>query len=229
MNRSLSGCCRICGGALDASPMSEGYQKCFYQKHVNEKVPPAIGRIEIEEEDKRDTYMLAESPEALLGLVQMGVLEVHTWGATKDRLERPDRLTFDLDPDPSVPWKQVIEAAYLTKTLLEELGLVCFLKTTGGKGLHIVTPIQRTQGWEEVKTFAKMVADHLVTTIPQRFTPTCRNACGREKSSSITFGTRAARRLSPPTRRGPSPVLRSRCRSHGTSCRKSCLRTISPS
>lgn len=147
-----------------------GYQKCFYQKHVNEKVPPAIGRIEIEEDEGRDTYMLAESPEALLGLVQMGVLEVHTWGATKDHLERPDRLTFDLDPDPSVPWTQVIEAAHLTKTLLEELGFVCFLKTTGGKGLHIVTPIQRTQGWEEVKTFAKMVADHLVTTIPQRFT-----------------------------------------------------------
>ncbi|HET9606875.1 MAG TPA: DNA ligase D [Nitrospira sp.] len=147
-----------------------GYQKCFYQKHVNEKVPSAIGRIEIEEDEGRDTYMVAESPEALLGLVQMGVLEVHTWGATKDRLERPDRLTFDLDPDPSVPWAQVIEGAHLTKTLLEELGLVCFLKTTGGKGLHIVTPIQRTQGWEEVKTFAKMVADHLVTTIPQRFT-----------------------------------------------------------
>jgi bifunctional non-homologous end joining protein LigD len=148
----------------------EGYQKCFYQKHVNEKVPPAIGRIEIEEEDKRDTYMLAESREALRGLVQMGVLEMHTWGATKDRLERPDRLTFDLDPDPSVPWEQVIEAAQLTKTLLDELGLVCFLKTTGGKGLHIVTPIQRTLGWEEAKLFAKMVADHLVTAIPQRFT-----------------------------------------------------------
>ena len=64
----------------------------------------------------------------------------------------------------------MIEAAQLTKTLLDELGLVCFLKTTGGKGLHIVTPIQRTQGWEEAKPFAKMVADHLVTAIPQRFT-----------------------------------------------------------
>jgi bifunctional non-homologous end joining protein LigD len=148
----------------------EGYQKCFFQKHVNEKVPPAIGRIEIEEDEGRDTYMLAESTEALLGLVQMGVLEVHTWGSTKVDLERPDRLTFDLDPDPSVPWTQVIEAAELTRTLLEELGLVTFLKTTGGKGLHIVTPIKRAQTWEEVKTFAKMVADHLVTTIPQRFT-----------------------------------------------------------
>ena len=148
----------------------EGYQKCFYQKHINENVPRAIGRIEIEEDEGRDTYMLAESLEALLGLVQMGVLEVHTWGSIKDRLERPDRLTFDLDPDPSVPWAQVIEAAQLTKTLLDELGLVSFLKTTGGKGLHIVTPIQRTFGWDEVKTFTKLVADHLVTTIPQRFT-----------------------------------------------------------
>ncbi|HEX6951065.1 MAG TPA: DNA ligase D [Nitrospira sp.] len=148
----------------------EGYQKCFYQKHINENVPQAIGRIEIEEGEGRDTYMLAESLEALLGLVQMGVLEVHTWGSKKDRLERPDRLTFDLDPDPSVPWAQVIEAAQLTKTLLDELGLVSFLKTTGGKGLHIVTPIQRTFGWDEVKTFTKLVADHLVTTIPQRFT-----------------------------------------------------------
>jgi bifunctional non-homologous end joining protein LigD len=148
----------------------EGYQKCFYQKHVNQHVPSAIGRIEIEEGDGRDTYMLAESREALFGLVQMGVLEVHTWGAAKDRLERPDRLTFDLDPDPSVDWAQVIEAAQLNRTLLEELGLVSFLKTTGGKGLHIVTPIQRTLSWEEVKSFTKAVADHLVATIPQRFT-----------------------------------------------------------
>ena len=148
----------------------EGYQKCFYQKHVSGKVSPAIGRIEIEEDHKVDTYMLAESRDALLGLVQMGVLEIHTWGSTRDRLERPDRLTFDLDPDPSVQWAQVIEAARLLKALLDELGLVSFLKTTGGKGLHIVTPIQRTHDWEEAKAFAKMVAEHLVRAIPQRFT-----------------------------------------------------------
>jgi bifunctional non-homologous end joining protein LigD len=148
----------------------EGYQDCFYQKHINNTVPKAVGRIEIDEDDGHDTYMLAESPEALRGLVQMGVLEVHTWGSAKAHLERPDRLTFDLDPDPSVAWAQVIEAAQLTKTLLDELGLVTFLKTTGGKGLHIVTPIQRTVGWDEAKTFAKLVADHLVSAIPQRFT-----------------------------------------------------------
>jgi bifunctional non-homologous end joining protein LigD len=100
----------------------------------------------------------------------MGVLELHTWGATKNRLERPNRLTFDLDPDPTVAWAEVIEAAQLTKALLNELGLVGFVKTTGGKGLHVVTPIQARHDWDEVKTFAKAVADHMVATIPQRFT-----------------------------------------------------------
>jgi len=133
-------------------------------------MPQAIGRVEIEEDGDRATYMVADTLEAVLGLVQMGVLELHTWGATRDRLDRPNRLTFDLDPDPSVPWSQVVEAARLTKTLLEELDLACFLKTTGGKGLHLVVPIQRSCDWKEAKDFAKAVADHLVATIPQRFT-----------------------------------------------------------
>lgn len=148
----------------------EGYQNCFYQKHINDRMPQAIGRVEIEEDDGRVTYMVADTLDAVLGLVQLGVLELHTWGATRDRLDRPDRLTFDLDPDPSVPWTEVVEAARLTKTLLEELGLACFLKTTGGKGLHVVVPIQRSHDWEETKAFAKAVADHMVAAIPQRFT-----------------------------------------------------------
>jgi bifunctional non-homologous end joining protein LigD len=150
----------------------QGYQECFYQKHVNETVPKAIGRVEIKEDGGRATYMIADSLEALIGLVQMGVLELHTWGATRDRLDRPDRLTFDLDPDPSVGWKEVIEAAQLMKRLLDELGLKSFVKTTGGKGLHVVTPIQRVHAWDEAKLFSKAVADHLVKTIPQRFTAT---------------------------------------------------------
>ncbi len=148
----------------------QGYQDCFYQKHVNETVPEAITRIQIEEDGGVGTYMIADSLEAVLGLVQMGVLELHTWGSRRDRLERPDRLTFDLDPDPSVAWSQVVEAAQLTRTLLEELGLVSFVKTTGGKGLHVVTPIERTLTWDEARGFAKAVADHMVRTIPQRFT-----------------------------------------------------------
>ncbi|HEU4685886.1 MAG TPA: DNA ligase D [Nitrospira sp.] len=148
----------------------EGYQDCFFQKHANEGVPPSIGRVEIDEDGTPALYMVADTVDALFGLVQMSVLELHTWGATRDRLDRPDRLIFDLDPDPAVPWPLVIEAAQLTKALLEELGLVPFVKTTGGKGLHVVVPIQRTEGWEAVKNFAKAVADHMVAAIPQRFT-----------------------------------------------------------
>lgn len=148
----------------------QGYQECFYQKHINETVPKAIGRVEIDEGDGVETYMVVDSLEGLLGVVQMGVLELHTWGARKDRPDRPDRLTFDLDPDPSVPWEQVVEAAQLVRTLLGELGLESFVKTTGGKGLHVVTPIQRTLSWDEGKDFSKAVAEHMVTMIPQRFT-----------------------------------------------------------
>ncbi len=147
-----------------------GYQNCFYQKHVNERMPPGIGRVSIEEDGGRATYMTADSLEALRGLVQMDVLELHTWGATRDRPDRPDRLTFDLDPDPSLPWPRVVEAAQLMRELLTELGLVCFLKTTGGHGLHVVTPIQRNLDWGGAKSFAKSVADHMAVTIPQRFT-----------------------------------------------------------
>ena len=102
----------------------------------------------------------------------------------------------------------MIEAAQLTKALLEELGFVTFLKTTGGKGLHIVTPIQRTLDWEEAKGFAKMVADHLVSTIPQRFTSNMSKRARKEKYLLITFGNaRGATAIAAfSTRAKPPPV-----------------------
>ena len=148
----------------------EGYNKdCFYQKHANDTVPDAIGRVKISEENGVSWYMIADSLPAVIGLVQMGVLEFHTWGAKQDGLDRPDRIIMDLDPDPAVPWKRVIEAAQLVRTLLDELDLACFVKTTGGKGLHVVLPLQRVHTWEEVKAFSKGLADHLVRLIPDRF------------------------------------------------------------
>ncbi len=99
----------------------------------------------------------------------MGVLELHTWGSKRDKLERPDRMILDLDPDPAVEWSAVIEGAQLLRTLLNELNLASFVKTTGGKGLHVVVPLQRVHTWDEVKTFSKALADHLVHTIPERF------------------------------------------------------------
>ena len=148
----------------------EGYNKeCFYQKHANRTVPDSIGRVKIPEGNGVSWYMLADSLPAVIGLVQMGVLELHTWGAKRDGLDRPDRIIMDLDPDPTVPWKFVIEGAQLVRTLLNELDLECFVKTTGGKGLHVVLPLRRVHTWDEVKTFSKGVADHLMRLVPDRF------------------------------------------------------------
>jgi len=147
-----------------------GYtQECFYQKHASDTIPEAITRVEIPGKKGPESYMVANSLAALVGLVQMGVLELHTWGARQDRPDRPDRIILDLDPDPSVPWKSVVEGAQLLHSLLHELGLLSFVKTTGGKGLHVVVPLQRVHTWDEVKFFAKAVADHLVRMIPDRF------------------------------------------------------------
>ncbi|MGZ8422695.1 MAG: DNA ligase D [Nitrospira sp.] len=148
----------------------EGYNKeCFYQKHANDRIPEAVGRVEIPEDHGTATYMVADSLAALVGLVQMGVLELHTWGSKRDKLDRPDRMILDLDPDPAVEWSAVIEGAQLLRTLLSELELMSFVKTTGGKGLHIVVPLRRVHTWDEVKAFSKAIADHLAHMIPDRF------------------------------------------------------------
>ena len=149
----------------------EGYKnKCFYQKHANDTVSDKIDRLNIREKTGVSSHMIANSLPAVIGLVQMGVLELHTWGAKEDSLDCPNRIILDLDPDPTVPWKLVIEAAQLVRTLLNGLGLECFVKTTGGKGLHVVLPLQPVHTWDEVKAFSKGLADHLVRLIPDRFT-----------------------------------------------------------
>ena len=90
--------------------------------------------------------------------------------ATADKIERPDRLVIDLDPGEGVPWAKVQEAAQLTRTLLTELALVPFLKTSGGKGLHVVVPIKRLYDWDAVKDFSRALTEHLARLMPDRFT-----------------------------------------------------------
>lgn len=143
---------------------------CFYQKHVTDQVHEAIDRVEVEETDGPACYMVATTPAALVALVQLGVLEFHTWGATQDRLDRSDRMILDLDQAPDVPWHEVVEAALFTKTLLDELSLASFIKTTGGKGLHVVVPLERRHSWDEVKQFSRALAGYMVRTLPGRFT-----------------------------------------------------------
>lgn len=154
--------------SLMRCPRGPAHQ-CFFQKHLHGDAPAGIARVEIEEQHGSGEYMIANTAEAVVGLVQMGVLELHTWGARRDRLDRPDRLILDLDPAPDVAWAKVAEAAQLTRALLEELGLPAFLKTTGGKGLHIEVPLLRQHDWQAVRQFSQRLAQHLAKHVPDRF------------------------------------------------------------
>jgi bifunctional non-homologous end joining protein LigD len=143
--------------------------ECFYQKHASKSVNPAVTRIEVPESGGQATYMAANSLSALIALVQWGVLELHPWGSRKPRLDRPDRLIFDFDPDDAVKWDELVAAVGVLRTLLGDLGLTGFLKTTGGKGLHVVVPIRATLDWEQAKGFTKAIADLMARTFPDRF------------------------------------------------------------
>jgi len=113
---------------------------------------------------------MANSVPAVVAFLQMGVLEFHPWGSTRQHLDQPDRLIFDFDPDEDLEWSALVQAVQLLRTLLDQLGLRGFLKTTGGKGLHVVVPIRATHGWDVIKPFTKAVADLLVQASPERFT-----------------------------------------------------------
>ncbi|HEX4129755.1 MAG TPA: DNA ligase D [Pirellulales bacterium] len=149
----------------------EGRRKtCFYQKHPGVGTPKEFRQVSIREAEGPRPYLVIEEAADLVRLVQMGVLEIHIWGSRADDVERPDRLIFDLDPAPDVPWPRVTKAAGQVRDFLEELGLESFLKTTGGKGLHLVVPIQRRTDWDEAKAFCKRVAEAIVRADPDHFT-----------------------------------------------------------
>jgi bifunctional non-homologous end joining protein LigD len=147
----------VAGRPLSLVRCPEGSGKpCFFQKHVNHMLPPGIGGIDVPNKKTGvlEPYITLDTREALTGLAQMGVLEVHPWGSRNDDLEHPDRLIFDLDPDESIPWTVLAEAAKDVRARLRKLGLTSFLKTTGGKGLHVVAPIEPEHSWTEIKEFA---------------------------------------------------------------------------
>jgi len=148
-----------------------GIGDCFYQKHLEGTTPDALGTVQTRDDGSAEgEYTYVDSAAALVALAQLGVLEIHTWGATRHDLERPDRFTLDLDPDPDVPWIRVAEAALELRGFLGELGLVSFLKTTGGKGLHVVVPVGPGPGWVEVKEFSRLVAAGVAADWPGRYT-----------------------------------------------------------
>lgn len=149
---------------------------CFFQKHANESVPEVVRRVEVTEGKQRTLYLAVDSPEALLTLVQLGALELHTWGSREGSLEQPDRVVFDLDPGPGVPWEVVIDAAFLVRDRLEDLGLRSLVKTTGGKGLHVTAPIKPERSWDEVKDATRAIAEKIAGEAPARFVATASKA-----------------------------------------------------
>jgi bifunctional non-homologous end joining protein LigD len=145
-------------------------KKTFYQKHIGDEAPAALKRFELKDGSEPEIYPYIDDLPGLIALVQMGVLEIHPWGSRIEKLETPDWVTIDLDPDEGLPWERVTEAAMDVRDALAGIGLISFAKTTGGKGLHVVIPLTPNLGWDEIKAFAKWVADSLVTQRPQDFT-----------------------------------------------------------
>ena len=144
---------------------------CFFQKHVGFGLPAGIETVSIPNRKTRDKedYLTVDSSEGLVGLAQMGVLEIHTWGSHNESLEHPDRVVFDLDPDAAIPWKTLAETARKFKRKLAKLGLVSFVKSTGGKGLHVVVPIRPDHEWPVIKEFAHGLAIELERENPELY------------------------------------------------------------
>ena len=199
----------------------EGEQ--FFQKHAERLAIPHIKQLDPALDPGHARLMEIHSTAALIGAVQMGSVELHTWGATTDKIETPDQFVLDLDPDPALPWKAMLEAAQLTLSVLDELGLKAYVKTSGGKGLHLVVPLARRDGWDTVKAFAKAIAQFMTAQLPERFSATSgpknrvgkifidylRNARGASTVSAYSVRARPGLPVSVPVSRDELKDLRS--------------------
>lgn len=144
-------------------------RECFVQRRASDGFPASLRRVDAKMDDGVATYLIAEDLDGVLELVQLGTLELHTWSSRRDRLERPDRVIFDLDPGDGVGFAEVAAAAHSVRKRLEELGLRSFAKSTGGRGIHVVAPLVRRAGWEVVRDFSRAIAEELERESPERF------------------------------------------------------------
>lgn len=155
--------------SLVRCPRGPGRQ-CFFQRHAGEGMAPTVHAVKVAGRGGGKPFIFIDDAEGLVSLVQMGTIEIHAWNVTVSNIKKPDRLIFDLDPGPDVGWDAVKRAARQVRTALEKLGLTSFLKTTGGKGLHVVTPFTPGPGWAETKQFARSVAAELAKAEPDLYT-----------------------------------------------------------
>lgn len=146
--------------------------ECFFQKHAWKGQSSSI-RTFVDPKDKSGRPMLVvDDLEGMLGLVQGGVLEVHTWQCALRDLDHPDQIVMDLDPGEGVEWGRVIAAAFEVRERLERAGLTCFVKTSGGKGFHVVAPLKPSSGWDAIKSFTRGIAEAMAADSPDRYVAT---------------------------------------------------------
>jgi bifunctional non-homologous end joining protein LigD len=159
---------------------------CHYLKHAKAWGPSVLRRVRIQEKSKVGEYLVADSIEAVVSLAQMGIVEIHTWNSTADDIEHPNRLVWDLDPGPKVSWKQVVKAAELVREVLKTLRLTSWVKTTGGRGLHVVVPLKPKRTVSECLDFSRAVSEAIARTDPLSYTTAFAKA-GREGKILIDY------------------------------------------
>jgi bifunctional non-homologous end joining protein LigD len=164
---------------------------CFFQKHPGPGTLPGLRSVSIREKEGKAPYSVIDDAIGLFGLVQLGALEIHTWGSRADDFEHPDILVFDLDPDTSVEYSAVIAGARTVREVFEQAGLESFVKTTGGKGLHVCIPITPELDWEQVKAFTAHVAQAMAARSPELYVATQSKA--RRKGKTFIDYLRNAR------------------------------------
>jgi bifunctional non-homologous end joining protein LigD len=159
---------------------------CNYLKHAKQWGPTALRRVKIQEKTKVGEYLVADTIEAVVALAQMGIVEIHTWNSTDDDVERPNRIVWDLDPGPEVMWDQVVVAGRLLRDVLMTLGLQSWVKTTGGRGLHVVVPVEPERDWSECLAFSRAVSEAFARSDQHRYTTAFAKA-GRERKILIDY------------------------------------------
>jgi len=213
--------------ALLRCPEGIAGRQRFFQKHAWKGMDSHIRAVADPKDKGAEPLVSIDSLDGLIGLVQSAALEIHPWGASLSDWERPDMIVMDLDPGENVTWDAVVAAAREVRDRLEQAGLAAFVKTSGGKGLHVVAPLVPKADWRAAKAFTKGMAGDMASDSPELYVATVSKAKRGERSSSIICATSAGRRLWQPIRRARGPEPPCPCRSSGKNWTRPCGRISS--
>jgi len=155
--------------------------QCFFQRHLSQGHVAHVFDTGIEVNGRDEEYIMIKDVDGLVSLVQWGAIEIHPWGCMASDPNKPDRMIFDLDPDPESEWRDVIDGALDIRERMREFGLDSFVKTTGGKGIHVVVPIAPEFGWDAIKAFTRAVAQSMAHDNPKRYIATASKAARKGK------------------------------------------------